>query len=206
MNKIQNFFQAEEGQVGIGTLIVFIAMVLVAAIAAAVLINTAGYLQEQATRTGEESTAAVSDGVDVGLITGEIEEVDIDGDGSEDVVTEVNMNLKLKPGSSQIDLTAMTIDYNDGTVAKTLTHGETADEAQFTVQPIYDEDSSITDDNVMADSSDVAQITIDTSTDDVNGLEAGDTADLVINPGQGSEAYATLVVPNTLTGLDVVQL
>lgn len=61
----------EEGVIGIGTLIVFIAMVLVAAIAAAVLVKTAGDLQSRARRTGEDAISDVSGGIQVLLVEGQ---------------------------------------------------------------------------------------------------------------------------------------
>ncbi|TKX75431.1 flagellin [Halorubrum sp. GN11_10-6_MGM] len=93
----------DRGQVGIGTLIVFIAMVLVAAIAAGVLINTAGFLQSQAEATGQESTDLVSERIDVSS------EVGIVGNASSGELESIRIAVSGAAGSDQIDLSETTI-------------------------------------------------------------------------------------------------
>ena len=53
-------FTNKKAEMGVGTLIVFIAMLLVAAIAAGVLIQTAGSLQEKSLSTGQQARAQIS--------------------------------------------------------------------------------------------------------------------------------------------------
>ncbi|WP_135806378.1 archaellin/type IV pilin N-terminal domain-containing protein [Halorussus marinus] len=100
----------ERAQVGIGTLIVFIAMVLVAAIAAGVLINTAGFLQSSAEQTGEESGAQVTNQLQVISTTGQVTT------GASSAQSTV-LNLSISAGGN----TGYTIDANETVVYATAT-------------------------------------------------------------------------------------
>ncbi|WP_394345746.1 hypothetical protein [Halorientalis pallida] len=66
---------------GIGTLIVFIAMVLVASIGAGALIETAGLLQSKSQQTGEQAQQGVTNRVQVHSVTGNVSQTACYGSG-----------------------------------------------------------------------------------------------------------------------------
>jgi len=72
MKKFINILKTQGlGDMGIGAMIVFIAMVLVAGIAASVLIQTANKLEIQAMTTGQQTTNEVATGISVDGVTGQ---------------------------------------------------------------------------------------------------------------------------------------
>jgi len=93
------------GSIGIGAMIVFIAMVLVAGIAASVLIQTSTKLESQAMRTGQETTEEVSTGIAVFDIKGYVP-----ASGNID-----NMTITVRPraGSADIDLAEVFLELSN---------------------------------------------------------------------------------------------
>jgi len=139
------FSTESRGQVGVGTLIVFIAMVLVAAIAAGVLINTAGLLQAQAQQTGEETTAEVSGGVDATTKIGSVGNITTKYDDSSDTrintqnfIYELRITVKGSPGASAIDLKNLSIHVLSNGRSEHLIHESRAEPAEQTTGFVVD--------------------------------------------------------------------
>jgi flagellin FlaB len=186
------FNNENRGQVGIGTLIVFIAMVLVAAIAAGVLVNTAGMLQETAEQTGEESQAQVSDRLQV--ISAVSDPVGAD---TSNTITTVDVMVMRAPGSDNIDLDSVTVQWI-GPVA-----GETVVETgPITVVDV----NGVGAGNVLDDDGDRARLTVlinDASLNNAN-LAAGEEGRLILITESGAKATMTVEVPTTVQDGEVI--
>lgn len=107
----------KKADVGIGTLIIFIAMIMVAGITANVLIQTTQSLQSRALQTGTQAQRAISTLPTINRIVAENV-----AQGIEDF----RLELKLSPGSEGIDLrTAMlSMELNDDGYTFTYTEGD----------------------------------------------------------------------------------
>ncbi|WP_311171110.1 archaellin/type IV pilin N-terminal domain-containing protein [Halobellus ordinarius] len=212
-----NDSDADRGQVGIGTLIVFIAMVLVAAIAAGVLVNTAGFLQATAEDAGQESVDKVTNRLDVVSQHGIVNDT---GDGK--AVDSLNLTVRLAAGSGSVSLEDTTIKYTSETTAENLvfknettSHGtelrnvtkfsdagdlEGLNSTEYTAYAIDDDgDKSYP---VLNGQSDRFEIVINTSVVEENqkGLETGDTVELDITSRDGGSTQVILSMPQQLSG------
>jgi len=94
----------EVGSIGIGAMIIFIAMVLVASIAASVLIQTSTRLEMQALKTGTETIAEVATGVKV---------EGIEGHNTSDSIDKVALEIMARAGSFDVDLSQIVVELSN---------------------------------------------------------------------------------------------
>jgi len=207
--------KTDRGQVGIGTLIVFIAMVLVAAIAAGVLVNTAGFLQATAEDAGQESVDKVTNRLDVVSTHGLV-----NASGSEKRIDSLNLTVRLAAGSGAVSLQDTTIKYVSGTKAENLVFKNTSDTSseenvtvtaanggkvglnstEYTAYALDDDgDNSFPVVNSQADR---FEIVINSSVVEggSGGLKTGDTVDLEITSRSGGSTQVIMTMPQQLAG------
>jgi archaellin len=164
------------GITGIGILILFVALVLVAAIASGVILDTAGFLQNKAADTGQDATAQVSDRLRVISVTGEVE--------ANRTIGNMSIHVALTPGSGSVDLTETTylvINRNGTYEGYLMQHGE-----NFSIESEFDKDGSIGSSGVLN--------------------EVGDRAALNSKPAsqysyqnEGTEVYMRIITPSGAT-------
>jgi flagellin-like protein len=176
----------DRGQVGIGTLIIFIALVLVSAVAAGVLIDTSGQLESRASDTGEDAQAQVSNQIDVVSATAET-----DGSSQVDSVTLV---IKKSPGSDPIDLEEATIQYTAGSSSATLTDNSSEVSITDLSDSAVSGDAAVLDDN-----GERLKIKITLGGGSLNKLDEGDTAELEIVDQSGASTVYGVNVPDVIS-------
>jgi len=102
--------------IGVGSMIIFISMLMTAGIAASVMMQTMQSLEQTAMRTGEEIIKDISSGIRVTHVSGY-------HDGS--TISQLAIYLKTTSGSSPIDLSQTYISLSDSSSQNILTYDST---------------------------------------------------------------------------------
>lgn len=198
---LQNKKQNNKGLAGVAALIVFIALVLVAAIAATVILDVTGNLEQQASNTGQEAEGQLSSSVSVVEVTGQV-----DNTTTPETISGINITVSASPGADPIELNDTTIEITTRDSSATLVEANNgnagADAGEFTVVELV---SQNTNTNIIRRSQDRYRLDINMSQSpplDSGNLAEDEEVELVINSGQGGSTFENFVVPSTLSSAE----
>ncbi len=172
--------------IGIGMMILFIAMILVSAAAASVLINTANQMREQAKSTGDEAIEGVSTEVQVLSKEGIV-------DNTHNELDQLILYVAPEAGSSPISLEELTIELSFNGVEYTFAYGTSLSDTIYTASQIRDVSGSewTVGDHVMAPG-DLIEIIISNTAGNLNmGPNENVEMRLILTEGTMNTLYFT---------------
>jgi archaeal flagellin FlaB len=169
----------KRAEMGVGTMIIFIAMVLVAAVAASVLISTANQVREQAQATGNDAINNVATGFVYQDVVGTVDA------GS---ITQLDINVRLAAGSPDIDMDNVIVTVSDGLAVTDLASG---DYDVAAVRDVGATGATFTDNSYVIQG-DLIKLTIT----DVD-LSPGTHVTVKIMPAYGQATEITFTTPET---------
>jgi len=187
-----NLIFDNRAQAGIGTLIIFIAMVLVAAVAAAVLLQTSGVLSQKATETGSEAIAEVSSNLMVERVSG------TRTSSTAEKISTYSITVRCGAGAGNIDLNQMVITAVDKNTTVDLTRDTNASATHYSLDEVRDEDDSFndTDEIYVINSGDLIKITINATVALIDTAPREDISFTLI-PEAGNPAVVSLTTPSS---------
>jgi flagellin FlaB len=174
----------KKGLMGIGMLIIFIAVIVVSAVAAAVLIGSGGSLEQRSLSTMKGTEQEIASGLNVYSIIG--------SDGSDDgMVENLEMLVRLRPGSDPVNLNTTVITIDGRTSFQSMRYSAAAGSGYYNVYYLQRSGSPLTGYINLGDSA-VINISLSTA--------IGNDEKLVIQiiPSQGSVRRIGFTTPNVL--------
>ncbi len=208
MKNLSKIMKKDVGSIGIGAMIVFIAMVLVAGIAASVLIQTSTKLETQAMQTGSETTAEVASGIAVFDVLGYA--------ASSADISKLAIGVRPRAGSDGIDLSKVFVELSNSTTKVLLKYSSTGydepygldnifasaafsgDADEFRLLVIEDADESLSATAPVMNRGDKVYICVDVSDTHGTLAERQDIWGIVV-PEEGSQGVITFTTPASYT-------
>jgi flagellin FlaB len=201
------FSSNDHASIGIGSLIIFIAMIVSAGVAASVVFQTMDSMQQQALQTSQDTIKDISSGIRLTHVSGYV---------SNETLSQLCFFVKTTAGSDAIDLSEMRLQLTDGNTmpilyydnnsfSSTVSNGlfqtinmSNVTNTEFGILVIRDIDSSCASENPVINKNDLVALIVNT-TSCFNGIPARISISGKIVPEQGVSALIGFTTPSALT-------
>ncbi|HTY46060.1 MAG TPA: archaellin/type IV pilin N-terminal domain-containing protein [Methanomassiliicoccales archaeon] len=177
----------KRGEMGVGTMIIFIAMVLVAAVAASVLISTANTVREQAQSTGTDAINNVASGFVVYSVMGQV--------GASNTIDNCSLYVRLAAGSPSIDMSKVTILVTDGAQQTNYSYSSSAADSTHYKAELVGGANTVLKNNFIAQG-DLVKITIGASNSELS-WGTSTHVQIKIMPAHGMPTLSEFTTPET---------